>query len=207
MNTTNNDQPARKSCAAGFWTGLLLLIIGLVVGAFGSKFYWQKSSTTALNDSGTKAALTAKPAINSDGTSQFSQWDPLQQMSEMQAEVDQVFQRSLAQISAKGTPAIAQVKPGYSLSMDVRDLKDRYQVRAFLPDTRPSDVAVNLKGNELNVDMSKKLVEKPTAKNGETALSEWGNYQETVQLAGPLKDSQMKVERLPHELIITVPKA
>jgi HSP20 family molecular chaperone IbpA len=124
-------------------------------------------------------------------------------MSQVQAQIDQLFQRTLAQMS----PAIAQAKPGYSLSMDVRDLKDRYQVRAFLPDTKPADVKVTLKGDRLNVDMSKTVVEKPTVKNGETALSEWGNYEETVQLAGPLKDSQMKVERQPHELIITVPKA
>jgi hypothetical protein len=38
-------------------------------------------------------------------------------------------------------------------------------------------------------------------------MTEWGNYEQVVQLAGPLKESQMTVQRLPHELIISVPKA
>jgi hypothetical protein len=68
MNTMNNDQPARRMCGAGFWTGLILLFIGLVVGALGSKPYWQRSSTIAMNETATKAdstALTAKPMSSS----------------------------------------------------------------------------------------------------------------------------------------------
>lgn len=205
MNAMNNEQPARRSCGGAFWMALLFLIIGLVVGVFGSKYYWQKSPALGANGTAPNADLTTlspKPVINSDTA---SQWDPLRQMTEVQAEIDLVFQRSMARMNA--SPASAQGKPGYSLSMDVRDLKDKYEVCAFLPETKPADVTVNLKGDQLKVDMAKKIVEKPTAKNGETALSEWGNYEETVHLAGPLKDSQMKVERLPHELIITVPKA
>jgi HSP20 family molecular chaperone IbpA len=99
-----------------------------------------------------------------------------------------------------------QKEPGYSLSMDVRDLKDRYQVRAFLPDTKTSDVKVNLNGNQLKVDVTNKVAEKEIAKNSQSATEEWGRYEEVVQLAGALKQDQMQIQRQPHELIITVPK-
>lgn len=211
MDTTNMNRPRGWTCGGTLWAGLFLLIIGLVIGAFGSKHYWQKNAVTARGGSGTPepAALSAYPAsaASASTASQPSQWDPIQQMSNLQAQIDQVFQRSFTQLRAASPPASVEAKPGYSLSMDVRDLKDQYQVRAFLPDTKPSDVKVNLNGDQLKVDMANKVTEKPTAKNGETAMTEWGNYEETVQLAGPLKDNQMKVQRLPHELLISVPKA
>jgi hypothetical protein len=34
-------------------------------------------------------------------------------------------------------------------------------------------------------------------------MTEWGNYEEV----GPLRENKMKIDRLLHELIISVPKA
>lgn len=213
METTDMNRTAAKSCAVGrVWSAIILLFIGLVAGVFGSKYYWQKSATAAMRNGGgtpeTGAAISqAANAMKTSTASPAVEWDPIQQMAEIQSQIDQVFQRSFAQFHGSALPAKMETKPGYSLSMDVRDLKDKYQVCAYLPDTKPSDVKVNLTGDQLRVDMARKVTEKPTVKNGETAMTEWGNYEETVHLAGPLKDKQMTVERLPHELIISVPKA
>lgn len=241
MNTTNTNQPLNRGAGVNIGAGLALLIIGLLVGVFGSKHYWQKSATVAMNHSvGQQGApaITAQPAVDASASVQPQSWDPLKQMSKMQAEIDQVFHRSFPQLyKAADLNAVerqisdtqkqidqlfersfpqavngaamnaAEIKPGYSLSMDVRDLRDKYQVCAFLPDTKPSDVKVKLNGDELKVDVANKALEKPTAKNGETAMTEWGNYEEVVRLAGPLKENQMTVQHLPHELVISVPKA
>jgi len=201
-NSTHTNESGRSRSWLGFCGGLLLLICGGVIGVFAAKVYWDRSAAAAAPS----MPIAANAAIVAPPEATVAQWDPIRQLNAMQAEVNQVFQRSFAQFQ-KAEPEAVAAKPGYSLSMDVRNMPSQYQVRAFLPETNPSDVKVNLKGDELKVSMAKEVTEKPTAKNGETAMREWGNYEEVVQLAGPLKDSQMKVERMPHELIISVPKA
>ena len=96
---------------------------------------------------------------------------------------------------------------GYSLSLDVRELKDRYEVRAFLPDAKASDTKVNLEGNRLEVEVTHRQTEKQQNTNNVATTTEWGRYTQMVQLAGNLKRDQMKVERKEHELLITIPKA
>jgi HSP20 family molecular chaperone IbpA len=208
MENSNINQPPRRTCGIGIFASLLFLVIGVLIGGFGT-YYWHGAARGATRSAATAGgeALAVQPAVDTIGSSQFYQWDPARQMSQMQAQIDQIFQRSFAQFRTNAATGAPAAIPGYSLSMDVRDLKDKYQVRAFLPDTKASDVKVNLKGDELKVDVANKTTEKATAKNGETAMSEWGNYEEVVPLSGPLKSGQMKVERMPHELIISVPKA
>lgn len=233
MNTTYTNPPpppehyqavpAHHTGVSG-WAGVALLILGLVIGFFCSKPYWQRgwggtgtwaghsasnmdyqrqqANPTVANDS-----TASGPNVNANAIPLNQTWDPVRQMREMQAQVDQVFQRSFADFGTNSGLGTLAAKPGYSLTMDVRDLKDKYQIRAFLPDIASADAKVNLKGDELKVDVSNKITEKPTKKNGEIAEKEWGNYEEVVQLAGPLKDSQMTVKHLPHELLISVPKA
>ena len=38
-------------------------------------------------------------------------------------------------------------------------------------------------------------------------MTEWGQYEQTIQLPVPVKTGQMKIERKDHELLITLPKA
>lgn len=230
------------------WGGILLFIIGLLIGIFAFKPYWQRSAridentlpqkTAALSVAAQPAMATAPSTEGATPSDQPDGWNPWwqvqqtqkqvdqafqqsspqfasgtnlnnvqRQFGDLQKQIDQIFQESFPQLNNAVGQDIAFTKPGYGTSMDVRDLKNKYQVCAFLPDTKPSDVHVNLKGDELKVDMTKQVTEKPTAKNGETALNAWGNYEEVVRLAGPVKDGQMTVQRLPHELIISVPKA
>jgi HSP20 family molecular chaperone IbpA len=133
-------------------------------------------------------------------------WDPFQEMRDMQAQMDQMFQDSLARFDLD--PAFNQgSRPGYSLSLDVRDLKDHYEVRAFLPDGDSATAKVNLTGNELKVEVDNQRSSKPAGNAGPMTATELGHYEQMVQLPGNLKADQMKVAHQSHELVITIPKA
>lgn len=211
MESSNVNEQTRKAGGIGFWGGILILIIGILVGILGteyarpSHFATNTANTTNPGKSATSTASISGTA-GASASSQSAEWNPLDQMRNMQAEIDQVFQRSFDDVRLNPKLKVFQKEPGYSLSMDVRDMKDRYQVRAFLPDTKASDVKVNLDGNQLKVDVSNKTTGKEMVKNNEYATSEIGHYEEVVQLAGALKPDQMRVQREAHELIITVPK-
>ncbi len=209
MNNTNLNQTPGKTCGKGVCSSLLILVIGILIGALVTKYVWRGSSTMHASNVGDATQITASaaPASGAPGaTSQSEQWNPLDQMRAMQAEIDQVFQRSFEDLRLNPKLQVFQKEPGYSLSMDVRDLKDRYQVRAFLPDTKASDVKVTLDGEQLKVDVTNKTTEKEQARNGEITTTELGHYEEVVQLAGALHPDRMQIQRKEHELIITVPK-
>jgi HSP20 family molecular chaperone IbpA len=209
MQTSNSNPSAGPSAAGQVISGLIILAFGVLIGFLITRYVWRGHSwEQAGNNMGSTnyVAANSLPAINQGAIAGADQWSSLDQMRNMQAQIDQVFQRSLANFRMNPQVNVFQEKQGYPLSMDVRDMTNEYQVRAFLPDTKAQDVNVKLDGNELKVDVTDKSIQKQQAKNGESTTTEWGQYEEEVPLAGSLKANQMKVERMPHELIITVPK-
>ncbi len=95
----------------------------------------------------------------------------------------------------------------YSSSLDVRELKDRIEVRAVLPDTKTANANVKLTGNRIEVAFSHGQRADPKNKNTTRTQSEWGQYTQVVELPGNLKGDQMNVECKHHELLITIPKS
>jgi HSP20 family molecular chaperone IbpA len=126
----------------------------------------------------------------------------------MQAQMNQSFDQIFQQFRMNPQFNASQKNPGYSLSLGVQDLKNRYEVRAYLPDAKASDVHVSLdNGQTLNVQVNSQQTEKSGQKNATASVTEWGQYDQTIQLPTPVKADQMKITRNGHELLITIPKA
>ena len=78
-------------------------------------------------------------------------WDPFREMRSLQAEMNEMFRQSIARFHSSPLMDPFKDDAGYSLSLDVRESKDRYEVRAFLPDAKASEANVKLEGNRLEV--------------------------------------------------------
>ena len=189
----------------------LTLVLGIVIGVAAEKLVNRSSAPVTA----AQAAVAAKPSIGGVTPPQmpdpfandpFDSWDPFREMRSLQAEMDEMFRRSISRFRQSPRMNIFADDAGYSLSLDVRELKDRYEVRAFLPDAKAADTKVNLQGNRLKVEVMHQQTAKGN-KNEPDTVTEWGCYTQTVDLAGNLKSEQMKVERKDHELLITIPKA
>ena len=192
--------------------GVITLVLGLVLGVVAEKHVGRNSAAT-------RNAPAAAPAKSSTANVPHrllpdlfdddagDSWDPFREMRSLQAEMDEMFRRSIARFRMNPQMGIFQDDAGYSLSLDVRDLKDRYEVRAFLPDAQAPEAKVRLEGNRLEVAVTHRQTEKPPGKHEPDPGMEWGRYTQTVELAGNLKGDQMKVEPKAHELLITIPKA
>jgi HSP20 family molecular chaperone IbpA len=88
--------------------------------------------------------------------------------------------------------------------MHVQDLKDHYEVRAYLPDAKASDVKVSLIDKQT---LKVEVTNTETANPKNATVTEWGQYAEIIQLPSPVKNEQMKVDNQSHQLLITLPKA
>ena len=183
---------------------VLTLALGLAIGLAAGKSGNSSRSWSASN--ATTNTLSSAPGIL-PGMSP-NNWNPFQEVRKMQAQMDQMFNQMNQQFM--GMPALNGFNrvPGYSLSLNARDLKNKYQVEAYLPDAKASDVHVSLQNHRtLTVRVNSKQTEKQCKNNLTTTVAQWGQYQQEIQLPSPVKAGQMKITRKGHELIITIPKA
>jgi HSP20 family molecular chaperone IbpA len=196
--------------------GLVTLLLGVLIGVAADKVASRSPvPVLASGDHSTNNVAAVSPNFVTTNllmpdpffADPFDNWDPFREMRNMQAEMDEMFQRSITRFHMNPQMDIFKDDAGYSLSLDVRELKDRYEVRAFLPDAKASDTKVNLQGNRLEVEVTHKQTQQQQGTNNVASTTEWGRYTQTVELAGKLKSEQMKVERKEHELLITIPKA
>jgi HSP20 family molecular chaperone IbpA len=133
--------------------------------------------------------------------------NPFQQIRDMQAQMARSFDQMFQQFGASPQFNSFTINPGSSLALDVQDLKNSYEVQAYVPDAKSSDVHVSLKnGRTLDVQVSHQQTQTTGGKNAATSVAEWGQYDQEVQLPTPVKGGQMKIKREGHELIIIIPK-
>ncbi len=205
MNPNGNNAARTNKTTTTAVIGLIALAIGLVVGAAAETGAGHLNNTR-MADVTTNQMPSASPSGPKSGG--LDEWNPFQEIRAMQQQMDQSFDQMFDQFRTDPQFNIFKENPGYSLSLDVRDLKDRYEIRAYLPDAKASDVHVSLDhGQTLKVQVSGKETRTSDQKNAATSVAEWGQYEQEIQLPAPVKIGQMKIKREGHELVITIPKS
>lgn len=206
MNTIGNKTAGASITTTTVTIGVVALAIGLVLGVTAAESGTGIFGVRKMADMTTNQMLSASSSSLKPGGQ--GGWNPFDEINDMQTRMDQMFNQMSEQFRMEpGFQGVNEI-PGYSLSLNVRDLKDHFEVRAFLPDTKLSDVKVNLQNNRtLKVEVSNQENETSGKQNATASVAEWGQYEQVVQLPEPVKADAMKVERENHELLITLPKA
>jgi HSP20 family molecular chaperone IbpA len=181
--------------------GVATLIIGGLLGA--------AVATTTLHARAEQAPKqTAKVESKATKAPQTDEWDPFREMERMQEEIDRSIRHATEQFRSGPGFDLMRRDAGYSSSLDLRDRKDHFELRAYLPDAESSDVKVTTEGdNMLRVSVTHRKEEKKEEKGSASSFAELGRYEQLVTLPEPVKSEEMKVDRDGHELVITIPKA
>ncbi len=206
MNTDDSKTTRTTKKTTTVIVGVITLAIGVLIGLAVTKS--RAGNSTGLETAKTPASQMASasaPGLNATGP---AEWNPFQEIRNLQMQMDQMLNQMSDRFRMEPQLNYLQENPGYSYSLNVQDLKDRYEVRAFLPDAKASDVNVSLEGNQtLKVQVSNKNTETSGKNTAATSVTEWGQYEQTIQLPTPVKADHLKIERKDHELLITIPKA
>jgi HSP20 family molecular chaperone IbpA len=126
----------------------------------------------------------------------------------MRQEIDRAIGRATEQFEANPSAAWSHPSVGYSSSFDLQDRGDHYELRAYLPDVKASDVNVQIDNDRtLHVSVTQRKEETKNTSQGNTRFTELGNYEQVVTLPEPVQSSEMKIDRHDHEVVITIPKA
>jgi HSP20 family molecular chaperone IbpA len=195
------DAIKRKTTLVGIVTAIVGLAVGLGIGVWGVKTS-QASSTPA-------SITSPSSTINKDDSSlNRNEWDPFRDMERMQEEIDRAIRDASERFSLGQGATAFRPDAGYSSSFDLRDRKDRYELRAYLPDVNPSDVNVKIDNDQtLHVSVKQEKQQTKNTKNGSASITQLGEYEQVVTLPQPVRSQDMKIDRHGHEIVITIPKA
>ena len=186
--------------------GVVTLAAGVLIGIGAMKYGGGISTAEAA----TSVPSNRSPIATTSGSNaaKSAAWNPFQEIDDMQLHMDRMFDQMTARFQGQPQLSLFQQNPGYSLSLRVRDMKDHFEVRAFLPNAKASDVKVSLVGKQtLKVAVSNETTKAADQKNVKGTITEWGQYAQTIELPSPVKTEQMKIDNQNHELLITLPKA
>ena len=139
-----------------------------------------------------------------------SEWNPFQELRGMRRQMDRMFDDMTTHFRQEPRLGGFADDSDYSLSLQLKDVKDHYEVHARLPDVKATDVKVSLLDDQtLKVQVTDKTTEseKTNGTNAASDITEWGQYEQIIELPGPVKSKHMEVDQAKHELLVTLPKA
>ena len=200
------DNTKRKKTLAGVVTLIIGLALGLGVGVWGVR-----SSYASGASASSASSATASPAKNDTAEASpagTEEWDPFRRLEQMQTEIDRAIRHTTEQFELGNSTSTFRPDAGYSSQFDLRDRKDHFELRAYLPDAEASDVNVKVDNDRVlhvSVDHRKQEMKKDSAY--EARMTELGRYEQVVTLPEAVRSNEMKIERNGHEVIITIPKA
>jgi HSP20 family molecular chaperone IbpA len=198
VNTIKN-----RTTIVGIVTLILGLALGLGIGV------WSVKNSQARSASGAQVNLSS-PALSATAEPSFgkNEWDPFRQMERMQEEIDPAIRSATKHFELNPGAMVFRSDAGYSSSFDLRDGKNSFELRAYLPDAKASDVNVRVDNDRtLHVGVTQRKEETKSTSGGSGSFTELGHYEQVVTLPEPVKSSEMKVDRHDHEIVITIPKA
>lgn len=207
MNTDPSKIIRTNKTSTTVIIGAITLAVGLAIGVMAAESGAASASAKGQTGAATTNQLSSSVS-NLPPLGRADAWNPFQEIRDMQARMDRMFNEMNQQFQGQASFHGFNDVPGYSLSLDVRDLKDRYEVHAYLPDAKASDVHVSLSNNQtLNVEVNRQQVKSSDKQKVVASVTELGQYEESIQLPDPVKADQMKITRNGHDLLITIPKA
>jgi HSP20 family molecular chaperone IbpA len=199
------DTIRKRTTIVGVATLIVGLALGLGIGVWGIK---TSQASSAVSPKSETVQSTPKNAAQEPDINRSDDWDPFREMERMHRQIDRVIRDATEQFQLGSSGNLFRPDAGYSSSFDLRDRKDRFELRAYLPDAEASSVNVKIDNDRMlrvSVNQKKEEVKKDTA--SEARVTQLGQYEQVITLPEAVKSADMKVQRNGHEVVITIPKA
>src|ERR1043166_9016863 len=219
------DAAKRRTTMVGIVTAIVGLVVGLGIGVWGIKTSNASNAPTTTSNTSSKSTTSNKTNSNTASTNSsridqnkdedpllspkdWDHWDPFRDMERMQEQIDRAIHDATEKFSfGRGATAFPPVA-GYCSSFDLRDRKDHYELRAYLPDVNPANVNVKIDNHRmLHVSVKQQKQQTKNTNNGSASITQLGEYEQVVTLPEPVRSEDMKIDRHGHEIVITIPKA
>jgi HSP20 family molecular chaperone IbpA len=197
------DTFKKRTTVVGAATLVVGLALGLGIGVWGIR------TTQASAPASPKAQADApKTETQEQSAGRSDDWDPFREMERMHQQIDRIIRDATEQFELAPNAGLFRPDAGYTSSFDLRDRKDHFELRAYLPDAEASSVNVKVDNDRtLRVSVNQKKEEVKKDKAREAHVTQLGQYDQVITLPEAVRSADIKVERAGHELVITLPKA
>ncbi|HEY2681244.1 MAG TPA: Hsp20/alpha crystallin family protein [Candidatus Udaeobacter sp.] len=149
------------------------------------------------------AAVTPMPTATASSASGTDWADTmLWQMNQMQAHLNQSIQDVFHNDLTAGA-STSQL----GSAMNLEDQPGKYVVHYYLPGRNLSDVNVKFENGQLHLSAQKQEKTSDDTAGGKTQSTTVARYESMTTLPGPVKESEMKVDRKEGSVVVTLPKA
>src|SRR5260370_28712023 len=171
----------KKTTMVGVATLIVGLALGLGIGVWGIR------SMQASSPAAPKAQTAPKAEAKEPSVARGEEWNPFREMERMQQEIDRVIRNATEQFQIGPSANVFRPDAGHSSSFDLRDRKDHFELRAYLPDAEASDVNVKVDNDRtLHVSVSQRKQETKNTSGGSVSFTELGQYTQVAPLPAPL---------------------
>jgi HSP20 family molecular chaperone IbpA len=123
-------------------------------------------------------------------------------MNQMQMRMDQIFRDAFPNDLLNGANLFR-----LGSTVNIEDQKDSYIVHFTLPERDLDHVNVKFENGRLHLTAEEQKGGSSNAAPGTMESVERGRYEEMIALPGPVKESEMKVNRQANAVVVTLPKA
>lgn len=136
------------------------------------------------------------------GGATVERWDPFRGLSDIQGEVNRLFD------SFFGRPSVAaQGGRAWMPLVDMHETKDDLTLRVDLPGVREKDVTVSITGDWLTIRGERRFEEEQTGNQYLHVERVYGKFERRVQLPVAVQSDKVKATYRDGVLQITLPKA
>ncbi len=159
----------KKTTMVGVTTLIVGLALGLGIGVWGIR------SMQASSPAAPKAQTPPKAEAQEPSVARGEEWNPFREMERMQQEIDRVIRNATEQFQIGPSASVFRPDAGHSSSFDLRDRKDHFELRAYLPDAEASDVNVKIDNDKtLHVSVGPLRASHHPARSGQVRRHEGG---------------------------------
>jgi len=126
-------------------------------------------------------------------------WDPFDVFSDLQNEMNRVFNRSLKK--QDGWPQ------NFNPDVEVTDETDHYTVHADLPGLKKEDFDISVRGNQVTIKGERKKEHEKKEKNAYFTERLYGSFSRTLEFPTELAAEKVKAAYKDGVLEVTLPKS
>lgn len=131
----------------------------------------------------------------------MERWHPFRQLSEMQAEMNRLFDNVF------GSPAATASERFWAPICDMWETKDDVVVALDLPGVNEKDVSVSITGDLLSVKGERRHQQEVSEDGYHRLERAYGRFERAIQLPVPCQPDKVKATYRDGVLTVTLPKA
>lgn len=165
--------------------------------------------TRGLRQATPRSGYTTQQGYGRTAASEEEEWNPFVEMRTMQQMINRMLEESLSRgypyTTARPSPLGFQMGR-FTPSIDLKETDTDYVVTADIPGASKDKINVSIANNMLTISGERSIEEEKQQGGFYSQERSYGSFSRTINLPGPVDESNVKADYLNGVLTITLPK-